>query len=290
MTAAYNQILNESQTFRKKKLFPHFKITPEFAKDLFTHNDSNRSFSNNKAKQYAEEMKNGKWISSSLVISFSNEGKLINGQHRLSAIIQSGTTQEMHIETGLSSEAFSVMDIGKTRNSQDTVAMMGFKNYSSIAGIVKYLISYDINNDFHLSNSKVSSNQDIKAYLEMLNEGDTENLKRAALKGKNLYGHYRVFSNPVFGFLYILFSRINSDDADKFFYLMTTGDGVGISAHSPIFFLRKKFENIGNNNSATRISVNYRVAYVIKAWNLFRTNKIIKTLNWDDRQEYPIPQ
>lgn len=71
-------------------------ITPEIAHDMLNYNTCNRPLSRNTVAKYARMMKQGEWYLSHQAIAFAEDenGKqiLVDGQHRLAAVVQSGTT------------------------------------------------------------------------------------------------------------------------------------------------------------------------------------------------------
>jgi hypothetical protein len=62
-------------------------ISPEIAKAFLATNKNNRPLKSSRINLYAEQMRNGEWYLTEQGISFSKEGNLRNGQHRLHAII-----------------------------------------------------------------------------------------------------------------------------------------------------------------------------------------------------------
>lgn len=92
-------------------------ITPEMAEQYLTKNTNNfRKLNFNKVKLYASDMRNGRWEYNGDPIRFNNEGILIDGQHRLNAIVMSHTSVKCVVERGVES---NIIDIGFIRTSQD---------------------------------------------------------------------------------------------------------------------------------------------------------------------------
>lgn len=77
-------------------------ITPEMAMDwLENHNPRNRPISEPTVQVYAGDMKNGRWSLTHQGIAFNVNGDLIDGQHRLWAIVFSGKNVEMMVTRDL---------------------------------------------------------------------------------------------------------------------------------------------------------------------------------------------
>ena len=92
-------------------------VTPEAAQKYLSRNIHNyRPFRQNVAAEYAEDMKNGRWESNGEAIVFDRDGVLKDGQHRLSAIVQSGMPQTMVIVEDVD-PAIEIYDIGVKRTN-----------------------------------------------------------------------------------------------------------------------------------------------------------------------------
>lgn len=68
-------------------------ITPEIAADMLTRNDGNRPMRPRVWQGYAKDMREGKWRQTHEAIAVAANGRVINGQHRLMAVTQSGIAQ-----------------------------------------------------------------------------------------------------------------------------------------------------------------------------------------------------
>lgn len=111
-------------------------ITPTYAKSLLENNVNNRSINGNKVSQYAEDMRNGKWQLNGEDIEISESGRVLNGQHRLSAIIRYGKPVMMGIKFGVSDDVW-IYDRGRLRSSSDCLKMSGLPNELSRGMVVR---------------------------------------------------------------------------------------------------------------------------------------------------------
>lgn len=95
------------------------RITPDVAKALMEGNKKNRRFSKPYAKRLAAEMRAGIWHETHQGIAIDKDGYIVDGQHRLAAIIESGVPQTMVVTTDLEPDSYKYIDIGKRRNAAD---------------------------------------------------------------------------------------------------------------------------------------------------------------------------
>src|SRR5690349_13435109 len=106
-------------------------ITPEIAKKYLDQNRDNRPLHRQKVSDYAREMVNQKWLLTGDTIKFDTTGRLLDGQHRLAACVQSGTTFSCLVVRNLETETFTALDIGLRRTQGDVLAFAGIEEKTS---------------------------------------------------------------------------------------------------------------------------------------------------------------
>jgi hypothetical protein len=85
-------------------------ITPERAEDYLAYNRGNRNIVQSHVAAMARDITNGQWMFNAQPICFSRSGRLLNGQHRLSAVLEAGQPIEVVVMRGLPEEAFETYD------------------------------------------------------------------------------------------------------------------------------------------------------------------------------------
>lgn len=98
-------------------------VTPYLAQKWLEKREINRPLRERKVNQYAEDMLNGRWDETAQTISFNMEGKLFDGQHRLSAIVKSGVTVRLLVARKVKQSG--KYDIGLVRSIPDQLALDG---------------------------------------------------------------------------------------------------------------------------------------------------------------------
>ena len=95
-------------------------ITPSMAMEWLENNiETNRTVRDSVVSKYARDMRNGNWKITHQGIAFNSDGKLIDGQHRLWAIVESNTPVEMYVSTGLDKDTEKLVDGGLVRTMID---------------------------------------------------------------------------------------------------------------------------------------------------------------------------
>ena len=82
-------------------------ITPmDAAKILGKNYEKNRNIRQSVVKRYANDMRSGRWSTDACPpIVIAKDGSLIDGQHRLSAVMQAGVAVIMDVKTGVDLKA-----------------------------------------------------------------------------------------------------------------------------------------------------------------------------------------
>lgn len=98
-------------------------ITPEKASDLLETNTENRKISKGTVEAYANDMLAGNWDESvGVAISIDKDGVLRDGQHRLSAIVQSGVSIRMWVCRNVSNDG--IYDNNRKRSNSDQISIL----------------------------------------------------------------------------------------------------------------------------------------------------------------------
>jgi len=97
-------------------------ITPTKAQEYLDLGGINpRKLDKNHVKRLAYAMSRGEFLPHHQGIAFNPAGKMRDGQHRLSAIIQSGITVEMNVSYDVPDESFLVVDLGKRKTLSEVL-------------------------------------------------------------------------------------------------------------------------------------------------------------------------
>lgn len=120
------------------------EVTPELAQRWLKNNFRNRTVREDVVSAYARDMANGRWVYTHQGIAFNDRDELIDGQHRLHAVILSGLASvRMMVTFGLPSKidgqemtTMDAVDRGAMRSVADQLKIQhGMKNGSVIAMI-----------------------------------------------------------------------------------------------------------------------------------------------------------
>lgn len=103
-------------------------VDPKLAEQWLGRNDSNRNQRPSVIARYTRDMRNGRWGQSGDSVKFDWNGRLIDGQHRLRAIIDSGVTARTLVVKGLDPEVQDVLDVTAKRSAADALKFNGVEH------------------------------------------------------------------------------------------------------------------------------------------------------------------
>jgi len=249
-------------------------ITPARAVELLQSNVKNRRPKNPVVLKYARDMASGKWKSDTFeLIKISKSGVILDGQHRLMAVVKSNTPTFFHVVENLEDSIFDVLDTGSTRNASDVFKINGVSNNNVIPSIISFYYTLkggNITKSAQVNYKKTNADL-LEIYLE--NKEFWDELTTQTLF---LYRSFSKILAPSFiGGFYAFFSDINNDDAKNFMYQLCTGKNVENDA---INILRSRF--VTEKISVNKVSHSTKCAYLIKVWNAYRKIERLKILKY----------
>lgn len=144
-----------------------FDVTPELAAKWLERNTRNRVLRMPVVIRYANDMRAGRWMVTGDAIAFDKNGAIINGQHRLWAVFESGMTVRMLVCFDLEPEVVRVLDDHLKRKLTDImlVAHPGINVQNIHAAAARNMMFALSRTDRHSAASRVSR-QEQMAFLE----------------------------------------------------------------------------------------------------------------------------
>lgn len=255
------------------------EVTPDVAKQMLKRNGNNRKISDNHVGFLAKEMNNGNWLFDGSPIKFSEGGVLLDGQHRLNAVIKSDTSQKFLVVTGIDSAAFKVMDTGKNRNTADIMSVEGIKYPSDTAAAARIIIKMKKGRASVGGVDKPSNTEVLDFYYANLEIG------RFIKESQILYNEFSKVTplSTIAAFKFMMAER-SITHSEEFWNKLCTG--IGLEDGDPIKFLRKKLLTDKINRAS--LPAAEKNAIIIKTWNAFRRGNTLKrTVAWKKGEKFP---
>jgi hypothetical protein len=119
-------------------------ITPEIAERYLESNAGNRPLSSARLDAYVQMMLQKRWVENPHGVVFSANGRLIDGQHRLAAIVKSGVSCVMWVARDAIEGTERVIDMGCPRRiGQQLRYLYGWEKGKERAAICKLYMSLE---------------------------------------------------------------------------------------------------------------------------------------------------
>lgn len=241
-------------------------IDPLRAERMLQLNTTNRPLSRNHVNRLAGEMKENRWQFNGDAIRISDHNRLIDGQHRLAAVVKSGVPIQTFVVRGLPDEAFKTIDTGRLRSGADTLALLKQPSPARLAAALRFVEAVTSGSVGH--RSKVSNAQLVDLLAKF--PGIAQDVDATMQDGAKLMPF------GIMAGLRYLFRQKDEKQAVDFFAHLVKGDNL--SADSPVYVLRERL--VANAASKSRLRGEHLAAFAIKAWNALRAGKELKQLAW----------
>ena len=244
-------------------------ITPEYAEEILKEkNNANRSIKQASLHRLVKAIDNDEWQITNQGIAFDSDGNLLDGQHRLQAIVKTGKTLKIMVARNMNPQIFNVVDIGTARSAADILYIAGCSNSSKIAsGIKVYLCyhSYPTGGWTHIV--KPTHIEILEAYNKE-KELWTEINQRVALYNRKF--HFLNLSVGIPFYKLLLEKNYSEEIINKFFTQFS--EGYNLDVDNPMLSFRnqmmqKGFRHRGSSNQR------YLLNAFIKLFNMHIINK-----------------
>ncbi|MEU6342173.1 hypothetical protein ABZ883_14670 [Streptomyces sp. NPDC046977] len=273
-------------------------ITPDLARKWLAQNTHNRNLRERVVNGYAADMRNGNWVEDGQSIKFAQGdtvlldnplifgGPLLDGQHRLSAIVTANVAVRMLIVSNLDDSTQETMDTGAKRSLADVLKLRGEERYVPLAAVLLRAYLWEVQGQ-RRSMKGDRARPTHRQLLQFL--ADHAELRRAAEIGSRVRGAVSISASTA-GLCHWLFNQIDKSDCAFFFARLT--DGAGLDTDDPIYALRRVADNFAKDKG--RISDEHMTALVIKGWNAYREGRSIRLLTYKPGgaapEAYPEPK
>lgn len=162
-----------------------YVVIPALAKQWLEKNTNNRNVNFAKVKKMAKDMREGHWDTTHQGIAIATDGTLVDGQHRLMAVVESGVTVRMNVT--FNAPKSQHIDSGNSRSMANRVQMSDYdmswtdKTILSAANLIGRMFS----------GSNLSHEEDLTEWLAKYRpqiEMVTSHIKRGSMRGLSSAG------------------------------------------------------------------------------------------------------
>ena len=243
-------------------------ITPERAAEWLKLNTLNRPKKLQKIALYAADMKAGHWPVTGATICFGRSGRLLDGQNRLQAIVDSGATVRLLVVWGLDDDVFDVIDGGSRRTASDVLVIEGYEGWTAACGATAARIALNIMSGL-LPYARTYSPQNIRRFVN-----DHPEIMSSVVFVESLPRRTAPFPHSAAAALHFFMAHRDASMADLLMTQLYRGDNM--TAEDMVLRLRnnllgkvqQKLMNSARDHTGA-------IAAVIRVWNSRRAGRSI---------------
>lgn len=246
------------------------RIAPKDAKEYLesasVNGIKNRNIMKAVIDRFASDMTNGYWKVNGEPIIFDEKGFLLDGQHRLAAIVKAGISIPTMVVRGINRSSFDTIDSGKTRSFNQVLACRGEKMVSELGSALKLLARIE---DSILQGKPLGSfgKAYSNSYLEeLLNKNG--GIRNCVPSNKD---HRKVMASSTITALRYLFNQKSPDESEVFFNDLVYG--LDLEQTDYVYILRESLLEFRGRRDKTILRSEVVVNRAIKTWNAMRIGK-----------------
>lgn len=254
-------------------------VTPALAQEWLDRNLHNRPIRKNKVDSYARDMKSGNWALNGEAVKFAVDGILLDGQHRLHAIVAAGVPVQILVVSGLANDTQTTMDSGVKRTTGDAFGLEGMKNAQILAATLKKIWMWQ-QGDHRFAANNYPTTAECAELLARHPE-----IHHSVHVATHIRNTFRPLPPSIVGTAHFVLSQIDAEEAGHFFSRVS--DGAGLEPGHPILTLRSRVTN--ETLAGTTVQAHQRMAYLIRTWNAVRDGRGLTRIQQGPKDPMPMP-
>lgn len=256
----------------------HFwTATPEWARTVLEErNGRNRPIRRNKLSLLVAALERGEYRFNSNGIAFDDSGQLLDGQHRLTAVVESGVSIPVLVVNGLDASAQDVMDTGAARMLADQLHIRGVTRSKNLASVITLAWRWE-QADWQRPSLTFPTHAQALAYLE-----ENELLREAVAAAQQVVDAlpFNLAVSRLGAAMYR--ARMLDPEGCREFFERQFATGTELEAGDPAFVLRERLTVLADQGrrARSRSKAEYTLALIVVAWNAYQRGRKIKLLRW----------
>lgn len=225
------------------------KISPDIARKMLDVTEAqgftNRGIRRTRVERLAHAIELGQWLVTHQPIAVTTSGAVLDGQHRLLAVILADVEVEMLVMRGADPDTFKVVDTGAVRTTGDSLKIAGYMNVNHLSATVRGYLVYDklvgTTGNYRTSQGLITTT-DVFDFLEVPEQRTVAvNALVEASRVANGLARYGLKTSLAMSMMECRLRRneLGNTTVAEFYARLT--DGVDLKADSPILALRRWF-------------------------------------------------
>lgn len=260
------------------------RVTPEMAREWLEHNKGNRKISAERVASLVRQLYEDRFHLSPDAIAFDADGRLYNGQHRLTAIVEAECSAVLIVLRDAPSNAFLVTDIGMKKSGAHALHTLGYDGCSNLSAIARYVTSVVRAGDMKtglVCGEAVTPEEiidTVKAFPDLP--------KHHVDAGRCTSSRDKLACTRTAAALALWYATQFEMGGQMLEFMERAAEGVGLQENSPELALRRRLSNMRQDKrSVGNMATREQVALIVKAFN--KRGKKMSVLQWKDAEDFP---
>lgn len=259
-------------------------VEPIDAERWLDQNEANRNVRQRVVNGYSRDMEAGQWLTTGETIKFDKAGNLLDGQHRLTSIVQTGIAQRLLLVHGLDPAVRTVIDTGAVRTGGDALRMAGIggSNPYALAAAARLTTLWDSGRLTHMTSGLRGADRATHQEIVATVQGNPD-LIDAVHDATRDYERIGIPPGPQ-AMCRMVLANVDAADNDVFWESLAgyATEGAGDPRATLLFTIRQMRE-LGQLRRPGE-----SVGLVFTAWNAWRDKQKIQTLTTRDSKGRPL--
>lgn len=308
----------QSVNMRTAPKMEWLRVTPQMADEWLKLNIENRPIKPTHVKFLQAEIMAGRFLPTGQPIVFVGK-KLVDGQHRLMAIVRADKAVDMmvvhHPVNEQTKQIFHVIDTGVNRSFADLLSLKGEANATTLGSVLRTLERYYAAkemigpDDQHIPYSYLSKQTMMsrlsRENVQSVGLTSTTNPQKITRKQELTWlekypeartsttfaGRYtktQIVTNSILGALHYILTEVDPLTAEDFLIALVEG---GSPRDSALHLIRETLIRVRSDSTTTSRSLafSYVALLVFSAWNATKTGKMLKKRDLEAGKPIPLP-
>lgn len=240
---------------------------------------TNRNVKKANLNKLISVLENDEWdAENGEVIKINKQGQLIDGQHRLMAIVKTNKAVKMAIMYGCGSNAMKTIDTGATRSINDVLKLNNVKSYVKVPFVIQSESVIKLGKTIRYTNQETKYKTALSVLDVYLN--NKIHIDDTITNATRYYAELKLLAPSQVVAYFNIFKKIDEESAIDFFSQLSS---FNIS-NTQILLLKQRL--IADKTTTLRkLSSTEKEAFIIKTWNAFMRGTENKILRWQPSTE-----
>lgn len=243
-----------------------------------------RNLNRRRVTQYAAEMKAGRWAVTHQPIAFDPDGVLIDGQHRLSAIVAAGVPVTVSVCYDADPDTFGVVDNGWARTPAAALTIAGYGNTAILSAAARHYLTYhDVVGTKTTPTGQHRSNHSSVALVAFMDTRPGQAILGSITEARRIaISVGRVGTGTWLAACLGMLEVYGTDPETRSEFLERLENGTMLEVGSPILALRRWLTSDAHGYGAVRrdVAAFSGMAAFIKAWNGWLDSERMMTVHF----------